>query len=521
VNNKYGIEVYAGAEPDISNCIFWENSDSDLFGCEARYSFVQRDIEPQSSRGLVAYWNFDEGSGDIANDSAGNNDGTIYGAQWTAGEIGNALNFDGVDDYVDFGTAIGNFGTDDFSVVFWFRTDTERWETIMGKRVFCGEHSFFELSMSWPAAPKHMYIELYDSRPSKVGSFCSNQHLDDNQWHYITIIRQGVEAKLYVDGVLDASNSSAEVVNMSNSASFLLGNGPCYPVHTDFFSGELDEVRIYNRALSTAEIRQLYRGQIGSDPLFADDENGDYHLFSQRGRYWPRADVWVLDKVTSPCVDGGDPNDDPADEPMPNGGRIDMGSFGGTPFASMSEIKWLDGDINHDGVVNLIDLAILAENWLRTGIGPGLPANYNWLSYNGHHYALTLQYGTWEQAEAEAVAVGGHLVTTNDAAENDWLSNFIKDSYTQGHYNDSIHNLAWIGLKYVGGDKNSRFSWRWVSQEPLSYWNADHRGIGGWTGTHMFLAGDRHPAAPGEWSCNPEHDTNPDYYPRGIIELPW
>jgi dipeptidyl aminopeptidase/acylaminoacyl peptidase len=107
------------------------------------------------------------------------------------------------------------------------------------------------------------------------------------------------------------------------------------------------------------------QGNIAADPCFVDPNNGDYHLLSQRGRYWPRPDVWVLDKVTSPCIDGGDPNDDVLDEPMPNGGRIDMGSFGGTPFASMSETKWLDGDINHDGIVNLIDLAMLAENWLR------------------------------------------------------------------------------------------------------------------------------------------------------------
>jgi len=107
------------------------------------------------------------------------------------------------------------------------------------------------------------------------------------------------------------------------------------------------------------------QGNINADPCFVDLNNGDYHLLSQRGRYWPEHDVWVLDKVTSPCVDGGDPDDDVLDEPMPNGGRIDMGSFGGTPFASMSDIKWLDGDINHDGVVNLIDLAMLAENWLE------------------------------------------------------------------------------------------------------------------------------------------------------------
>jgi len=107
------------------------------------------------------------------------------------------------------------------------------------------------------------------------------------------------------------------------------------------------------------------QGNIAADPYFVDPNKGDYHLLSERGRYWPRADVWVLDRVTSPCIDGGDPNDDVLDEPMPNGGRIDMGVFGGTPFASMSEIKWLDGDINHDGIVNLIDLAMLAENWLR------------------------------------------------------------------------------------------------------------------------------------------------------------
>jgi len=213
---------------------------------------------PEPATGPVAYWSFDNPS-ELGHDDSGNgHNGTVNGAVSADGICGKALSFDGLNDYVDFGTAIGNFGTDAFSVVFWFRTDTERWETIMGKRVFCGEHSFFELSMSEPAAPKHMYIELYDSRPSKVGSFYSNQHLDDNQWHYITIIRQGVEAKLYIDGVLDASNSSAEVVNMSNSASFLLGNGPCYPVHTDFFSGELDEVRIYNRALTAAEIQNLY-----------------------------------------------------------------------------------------------------------------------------------------------------------------------------------------------------------------------------------------------------------------------
>ena len=54
--------------------------------------------------GLVGYWNFDQGSGTIAYDSSGyNNHGTIYGASWTSGKVNGALNFDGLNDYVDCG----------------------------------------------------------------------------------------------------------------------------------------------------------------------------------------------------------------------------------------------------------------------------------------------------------------------------------------------------------------------------------------------------------------------------------
>ena len=77
-------------------------------------------------------------------------------------------------------------------------------------------------------------------------------------------------------------------------------------------------------------------GNITADPLFVDPENGDYHIRSERGRYWPEHDIWVLDKVTSPCVDGGDPDADTSNEPMPNGGRINIGAYGGTLEASLS-----------------------------------------------------------------------------------------------------------------------------------------------------------------------------------------
>jgi hypothetical protein len=110
-------------------------------------------------------------------------------------------------------------------------------------------------------------------------------------------------------------------------------------------------------------------GNISLDPMFVNAENGDYHLRSQRGRYWPEHDVWVLDKVTSPCVDGGDPTADYSNEPIPNGGRINMGAYGGSAYASLSETSCLECDTNHDGVVDMMDYALLAENWLRSCLG--------------------------------------------------------------------------------------------------------------------------------------------------------
>jgi hypothetical protein len=94
-------------------------------------------------------------------------------------------------------------------------------------------------------------------------------------------------------------------------------------------------------------------GNIDTDPLFVrpgylesngtpdhvyDDfwVEGDYHLKSRKGRWDPISEDWVIDDVISPCIDAGDPNSPIGHELFPNGGRINMGAFGGTAEASMS-----------------------------------------------------------------------------------------------------------------------------------------------------------------------------------------
>jgi hypothetical protein len=77
-------------------------------------------------------------------------------------------------------------------------------------------------------------------------------------------------------------------------------------------------------------------GNIDADPQFADPENRDYHLRSAAGRWAPAEGGWIADAVTSPCIDAGDPVAPVGDEPEPNGGRINMGAYGGTPEAGKS-----------------------------------------------------------------------------------------------------------------------------------------------------------------------------------------
>ncbi len=77
-------------------------------------------------------------------------------------------------------------------------------------------------------------------------------------------------------------------------------------------------------------------GNLDKDPCFANPEADDYHLKSTAGRWDPATKTWVVDSVTSPCLDVGDPASSVGQEPPPNGGRINMGADGGTDQASKS-----------------------------------------------------------------------------------------------------------------------------------------------------------------------------------------
>lgn len=123
---------------------------------------------------------------------------------------------------------------------------------------------------------------------------------------------------------------------------------------------------------------------------------------------------------------------------------------------------------------------------------------------SGHNYYLVGE-GTWSQAEAFAITLGGHLVTINDAAENAWLfANFLTP-------NPTIN--PWIGLQDI--DNNN--TWEWISGEPVTYLNwADGEPNFSFERVSNLYPAD-HPLA-GQW--NNAYDDPSSGVLYGIVEVP-
>lgn len=329
VNNKYGAAAYYNSNPDIQNCIFWQNTKTDLSGCKAQYSFISDSTLTYLDEGLIGYWGFDDIENNQVIDSTGNNHGTIRGARPLPGFKGQGMAFDGNNDVVEIGPGVLPAGPK--SLFAWVKlppvpsgvgTDCDYF--IYAGKTKDGAMTFYYndgVELRW----YHHFI------PSTPGIFDVKHsvELDDNQWHHVGITYDGSTCHMYLDGVVVDTVHVEEQYQITQQE----GIGGQYGNTTNrSWLGLLDEVIMYNRALSANEVTFLMQG---TDPRFAAPELNDYHLQSERGRHWPEYNIWVLDTVTSPCIDAGDPNADFSNEPCPNGSRINMGAYGGTAYASL------------------------------------------------------------------------------------------------------------------------------------------------------------------------------------------
>ncbi len=202
-----------------------------------------------SDANLIAYWAFDEGSGAITYDSAGDNDGTIYGPNWTTGQIDGALEFDGVDDYVSFGTGPAITGTGPFSVLAWVQTGNTEAQPVLTQRSEGSATGSYGVAV---LADGRVQFHTYNGGYGLL--FQSDVTVNDGLWHHVAAVRtNSTDGEIYVDG--SAVGSGSGPARSLNNVQVWIGRvftGPSY------FDGVIDDVRVYERALSGEEVEQLY-----------------------------------------------------------------------------------------------------------------------------------------------------------------------------------------------------------------------------------------------------------------------
>ncbi|OGE80312.1 MAG: hypothetical protein A2660_02180 [Candidatus Doudnabacteria bacterium RIFCSPHIGHO2_01_FULL_45_18] len=210
-----------------------------------------------TATGLVGYWTFDEASGTIAADSSGNNNnGTLTnGPTWTTGKIGSAVNFDNINDTITFSTAPSLNLTGAITVSAWINKTSgfSASDSIVSR--FCCGHS----------APYEQYSLMADTSASSVKFNVSNgtallksntatNAIQNGTWYHLVGTYNGTDTTaIYLNGVLVDSDTSA------NFGSLNVPNGAIFRISpSSYFGGVIDEVRVYNRALSASDVTELY-----------------------------------------------------------------------------------------------------------------------------------------------------------------------------------------------------------------------------------------------------------------------
>ena len=199
---------------------------------------------------LTAHWKLDETEGSIAVDSFGDYDGTLNGSpfwQPVGGMIGGSLLLDGIDDYVST-PFILDPSKGSFSMFAWIMCWTP------GQAIISQTGDFGGTWLGTNASDGKLMTGFSDQY---FGALESESVVADLQWHHVGFVydMDTFHRLLYVDGVLVAEDATA-VSGMPSDGGLHIGASKDLETGT-FFSGMIDDVRIYNQALSAREIEAL------------------------------------------------------------------------------------------------------------------------------------------------------------------------------------------------------------------------------------------------------------------------
>lgn len=386
------------------------------------------------TNGLVGYWPF---TGN-ANDISGNlHNGTVTGATLVADRFGNAnsaYNFASTGQNINFFTD-GTWCANNHSISIWFNSAyiSGKDQFLLTKRTSClsgSETHYFELRIS----PTSNILQIgWGGLPSTNGAYFSNISFTPNTWNNLVYVRNGADFYVYLNGTMvSTQNGNCPTISCSNMLK--AGNHSC-SVSNDDYIGKLDDIGIFNRALTQQEITSLYTGV----PAYSDTCNAvSGSLVNGLVAYYPF------------CGNANDQSGHGYDGTV-NGATLTTDRFGNpnsaysfdgvSNYITVPNSTGLSSftDITISGWVNISQfpsssisngLAGLVTKWYGSGSCGGVTDNYAcYLRSNNQLLGGTNQYRTYPNM----------LQTPSNLTSSNWY-HFIM-----------VHNSATGGSFYING----------------------------------------------------------------------
>jgi hypothetical protein len=216
---------------------------------------ITGDVWSFTTGSLVALWKLDETSGNTAKNSAGNNNGTLIGdPQWqsSAGKIGGALKFDGDGDFVKISGESDFDMADQITISTWIKVSQfdKEWQAVIAKgdSAWRIQRNQNEDSLEFACSG----LKIPSGAP--WGNLHGKRSVNDGQWHHIAAIYDGSKMYLIINGDLDSSQPASGRINTNNAPVYIGGNSE----NTGrYWNGLIDDVRVYNYALTKEEVTAL------------------------------------------------------------------------------------------------------------------------------------------------------------------------------------------------------------------------------------------------------------------------
>lgn len=429
-----------------------DGSDFFQLGSLSAGAQVQLQLQQPASSGLMGGMSIYNNAGTIVAYSAvrsgnfsftvpANSNGNYYAQIWDAGAVsalsfgsGNnsALKFWGSADYLDFTNAVIPTAGD-FTVEAWaYATTASSYREIVSQG--SGGNAFYLGN---------------DGTNIRAGDGWGNTGVayPFYGWHHFAVVKSSTNTLLYVDGNLVGSKGGT-IPNPAASTPLRIGRQ--YGPYGEYWPGYIDEVRIWNVGRSGAEIQANFSNRLsGAESGLVgywrfDEGNGSVVLDSSpAGRVgtFQGTPVWVPAGIT---------NAQPPSIFSQYVLSLDVSDSSGPAITSVTLPA--SGSTN-GGMVDRFTLNFSKD------VDPALNnLNRDVRIFNGHAYTITPGAVSWYDGETQARALGGHLATIGDLAENSWVST-----------NFGGYGVLWLGLN----DEAQKGTYVWTSGSPFSYTNWD------------------------------------------------